>query len=122
MRYSDAIAYNESSVTYVGSVEIRISGLSNPIIVNNLIVNFTNAVDYSNQTAIGFITINSVATGYIVIEADFQQAQAISSAEIINITSAGEVSVVGMDFQQNETISSSEIVNISSACEVSIQY
>ena len=93
MRYNDTIAYNESSVTYVGAVEIRVSGLSNPIIVNNLTVNFTNTVDYSNQTTIGFITINSVATGYIVIETDFQQAQAISNAEVININSASEVSI-----------------------------
>jgi heptaprenylglyceryl phosphate synthase len=93
MRYNDTIAYNESSVSYVGTVEIRVPGLSNPIVVNNLTINFTNTVDYSNQTTIGFITINSVATGYIVIEADFQQAQAISNTEVINISSACEVSI-----------------------------
>jgi len=36
MRYNDLISYNQAGISYTGTVVIKIQGIQNPVILNNI--------------------------------------------------------------------------------------
>jgi len=94
MLYNDLITYNQTNITYTGTIQINVPGISNPIILNNVTVVVSTEPDYSNATTLGIVTYDFAPTGILTIEANQDQAEAISSADILYINSAsGEISI-----------------------------
>jgi len=95
MRYNEPISYNSSNVTYNGTILIYASSLINPIVLNNITVFYANNEDYSNLTTIGVLSIDVNPEGIISIEVLDEDVSAIASAQVISITTNGEVSILG---------------------------
>jgi hypothetical protein len=95
MRYNEPISYNSSNVTYNGTILIYASSLINPIVLNNITVFYANNEDYSNSTTIGVLSIDVNPEGIISIEVLDEDVSAIASAQVISITTNGEVSILG---------------------------
>jgi hypothetical protein len=93
MIYNDLIAYNQAAVQYDGTVILKIQGISNPIILNNIKVNFSGTEDYSVGTTIGVISIDVDPTGVITIEALAKEGAALVQASEITVHSGTLVSV-----------------------------
>ena len=93
MRYNDLIGYNQAAVQYDGTVILKIQGLSNPIILNNIKINFSGAEDYSVGTTIGVISVDVDPTGVITIEALNRDGAALIQASGITVHSETLVSV-----------------------------
>jgi len=80
MRYNDAIAYNQSGLSYYGSLIINIQGISNPIIIGNVNVIEISAEDYSNATTIAVMSIDYTSSGVMTIQVSSSQAGAVYQA------------------------------------------
>ena len=93
MLYNDIIDYNQSGIQYDGTVILIIEGISNPVILNNIKVNFGGKEDYSVATAIGVISIDLDPTGIITIETLGREGAALIQASEITIHSGTLVSV-----------------------------
>lgn len=93
MLYNDLFSYNQSGVTFNGTLQINVPGIENPIILNDISIYFTDKTDYSNATTVGVVTVNYVSTGLIVIEATMDQAEAISQSSVISLSQSSEVSI-----------------------------
>jgi len=94
MLYNDLITYNQTNITYTGTIQINVPGISNPIILNNITVVISVTEDFSNATTVGYVTFDYVPSGIITIDATQDQADALVTADIIYINSAsGEVAI-----------------------------
>lgn len=94
MLYNDIITYNQTNITYTGTVQINVPGISNPIILSDILVVVSTEPDYSNATTIGIVTYDFAPTGEIIIEATQDQAEAIVQAQVLLINSvSGEISI-----------------------------
>ena len=93
MFYNDIIDYNQSGIQYNGTIVLIIEGISNPVILNNVKVNFGGEEDYSVATAIGVISIDLEPTGIITIETLGKEGAALIQAKEITIHSGTLVSV-----------------------------
>ena len=121
MLYNDLSSYNQSGVTFTGILQINVPGISNPIILNNVSVYFSDTVDYSNATTVGVVSINYVSTGLIVIEATADQAEAISQSTVISLNSLSSTTIQSVG---SYSASTAEVFVLSnpSASEVSLEY
>ena len=94
MLYNDLITYNQTNITYTGTIQINVPGISNPIILNNITVVISVEEDFSNATTVGYVTFDYVPGGIVTIEATQDQAEALVAASTIYISSnSGEVSI-----------------------------
>lgn len=120
MLYNDTIGYNQPGLSFNGTLEINVPGISLPIILNDISVYLFGDVDYSNSTTVGLVTINSISTGYIVIEATEDQATAISQSSTIFLNSTSEITLLSSG-NSTATVEASIILDQSES-EVSIEY
>jgi len=88
MLYNDTIAYSQSNISYTGSLIIRASGLSSPIVLNNITILFGGQEDYSNYATLAVMSIDINPTGDITIEVLDEQAYGLVSIESIAIIDA----------------------------------
>jgi hypothetical protein len=95
MLYNSNITYNNSSYTYNGNLIIKAPSLISPIILNNIIVSFSSNEDYSNYTTIAVVSMDMSPSGILTLEVLDKDVSAISSAQIIAVGAAGEISIVG---------------------------
>ncbi len=93
MIYDDFINYNQDGVSYIGDVILKIQGISNPIILNNIKINFSGDQNYSSTTTIAVMSIDIAPSGIITIEALPSQGEAIVQATKINVLSNTSISV-----------------------------
>jgi len=93
MLYNDLIQYNQDGISYIGDVVLKIQGISNPIILNNITINFSSSQYYSSATTIAVISIDLAPSGIITIEALPDQGAAILEATKINVLSDTSVSL-----------------------------
>jgi hypothetical protein len=95
MLYNSNITYNNPSYTYNGNLIIKAPSLISPIVLNNIIITYLSNEDYSNYTTIALISMDMSPTGVLTLEVLDKDLSAVSSAQIIGIGPAGEVSIVG---------------------------
>lgn len=93
MLYNENIYYNQPGLTFTGTLLIYVPEISSPIVLNDILIKFSNDIDNSNSTTIGVITLISVTTGSISIEVNQEQASALVEASVLNINEYSEVSV-----------------------------
>jgi hypothetical protein len=80
MLYNDSITYNQSNISYFGSLIINIAGISNPITIGNINVIQVAGEDYSNSTTIAVMSIDYTSSGVMTIQVSSSQAGAIYQA------------------------------------------
>jgi hypothetical protein len=94
MLYNSNITYSQASILYQGSLLISISGVSSPILINNIRIIIDPLEDYSNNTSIGIVSYNLSPTGIMSFETSDFQAEAITTSEVITLNSvSGEVTI-----------------------------
>jgi hypothetical protein len=93
MLYNDFIDYSQSGIQYNGTIVLIIEGISNPIILNNIKVNFGGKEDYSTGSSIGVISIDLAPTGVITIQALEKEGAALIQASEITIHSGTLISI-----------------------------
>lgn len=93
MKYAEAINYNQSGVSYVGTVLINVEGILNPIILNNIIINFGISQNYSSFTTIAVMSVDLAPSGIITIEVSPQQAEALIGITKVNVYSGVSIGV-----------------------------
>lgn len=93
MLYNNSLLYNNPNVSYIGSLVIKISGVSNPIVLNNIKIAFAGLADFSNQTTIAVLSIDINPSGLITIETVQQNVSALTSIQSITIY---ENNVIGL--------------------------
>jgi hypothetical protein len=87
MIYNDLVAYDQPAVQYDGTVIVKIQGILNPIILNNIKINFSGNEDYSTGTTIGVISVDVSPVGIITIETNAREGAALIQATEITIYS-----------------------------------
>jgi len=90
MLYNDLITYNQTNITYTGTIQINVPGLSNPIILGNVTVVISAEADYSNATTIGIVSYDFAPSGIVTIQSGQEQSEALVSADIAYIDSTTE--------------------------------
>jgi hypothetical protein len=93
MLYNDFIDYSQSGIQYNGTIVLIIEGISNPVILNNIKVNFGGKEDYSVATTIGVISIDLAPTGVITIQALAKEGAALIQASEITIHSGTLITI-----------------------------
>jgi hypothetical protein len=93
MLYNDIIDYNQSSIQYNGTIVLIIEGILNPVILNNIKVNFGGEEDYSVASSIGVISVDLAPTGVITIQALEKEGAALIQASEITIHSGTLISI-----------------------------
>lgn len=94
MLYNDIISYNHNNITYTGTVQINVPGISSPIILSDITIVISVEQDFSNATTVGYVTFDYVPGGIVTVESTQSQAEALVSASTIYIDStSGEVSI-----------------------------
>jgi hypothetical protein len=94
MLYNSNITYSQAGILYQGSLLISISGVSSPILINNIRIIIDPLEDYSNNTSIGIVSYNLSPTGIMSFETSDFQAEAITTSEVITLNSvSGEVTI-----------------------------
>lgn len=92
MLYNDIITYNHNNVSYIGTLYLNIVGFSNPIILNNVNVIFTNETDFSNATTIGIVSYDISPSGIITISGTESQLYGVSDSSTIYLVPQSESS------------------------------
>ena len=85
MLYNSDLLYNNSGISYIGSLVIKIPGISNPIVLNNIRISFDGLADYSNLTTIAVLSIDVSSSGMITIETVQENLSALTSIQTITI-------------------------------------
>lgn len=93
MLYNDVISYDQAGVSYSGTIILLIQGILNPIILNDIKINFSVNPDYSVGSTIGVISIDINPVGVITIETLADQGSALIEAKEITIHSGTLVSI-----------------------------
>lgn len=120
MKYNELLTYNEGSVSYTGTIQISVPGISSPIIISSPAIFFADNPDYNNTTVVGLVTIDSVSTSQISITATQEQALAIANASIVYISPSASVSYELINNQGSSTAEIS-IVSSGSSSELSLE-
>lgn len=89
MLYNDIISYNQTNITYNGTLILNVLGLNSPVIINNATVAFSSTIDNSNFTTMGIISYDIDPYGVMTFEVNQEQANAIAELQIINISTSG---------------------------------
>jgi hypothetical protein len=94
MLYNSNITYSQAGILYQGSLRISVSGISSPILINNIRIIIDPLDDYSNNTSIGIVSYNLNPSGIMSFETTDFQAEAITTSEVITLNSvSGEVTI-----------------------------
>ena len=93
MLYNDIIDYNQSGIQYNGTIVLIIEGISNPVILNDIKVNFGGKEDYSVASSIGVVSVDLAPTGVITIQALEKEGAALIQASEITIHSSTLISI-----------------------------
>lgn len=94
MIYNANITYNESGLSYLGSLLILTPSIIEPILINNITILIDSLEDYSNNTSIGIVSYDLSPTGVMTFQTTDFQAEAITASEIITLNSvSGEVTI-----------------------------
>lgn len=120
MLYNDLINYSQSGIEYSGTIVLIIEGISNPVILNNIKVNFSEREDYSVATAIGVVSIDIAPSGVITIQALQREGAALIQASEITIHS-GTLITIEIPGQEGAGIIQTSETNINSSTLVSVQ-
>jgi hypothetical protein len=120
MFYNDLIDYNQSGIQYNGTIVLIIEGISNPVILNDIKVNFGGKEDYSVASSIGVISIDLAPTGVITIQALAKEGAALVQASEITIHSGSLITIEIPEREGAGIIQASE-TNINSGTLVSVQ-
>ena len=123
MLYNDFISYNQTNVTYNGTLILNVLGLNSPVIVNNATVLFSTVEDTSNFTTMGIISYDVDPYGIMTLEVTQDQADAILEANFIVIETSAEVqmaqdqsgAVVEANFTVTETSAEVHVINTSTS-------
>lgn len=123
MLYNDTVSYNQTNITYTGTVNINVPSILDTIVLGNITVVILTEPDFSNATTIGFVTYDFAPTGVLTIEATVEQAQALVAAEIIYINSiSGEILTVETTAEQAGALVAAEVGYAKSASgEISME-
>lgn len=87
MLYNEAVTYEEPGFDYIGIVVLKIQGILDPIILNDIKVIFAGKQDYSTATTIAVLSVDVAPTGYITIEALDDSGAALIEAQTITVYS-----------------------------------
>jgi hypothetical protein len=120
MLYNDIIDYNQSGIQYNGTVVLIIEGISNPVILNDIKVNFGGKEDYSVATAIGVVSIDLAPSGVITIQALQKEGAALIQASEITIHS-GTLITIEISEKEGAGIIQTTETSINSSTLVSVQ-
>lgn len=123
MLYNELISYNQTNVTYNGTLILNVLGLNSPIIVNNATVLFSTVEDTSNFTTMGIISYDVDPYGIMTLEVTQDQADAILEANFIVIETSAEVqmaqdqsgAVLEANFTVTETSAEVHVINTSTS-------
>ena len=123
MLYNELISYNQTNVTYNGTLILNVLGLNSPVIVNNATVLFSTVEDTSNFTTMGIISYDVDPYGIMTLEVTQDQADAILEANFIVIETSAEVqmaqnqsgAVVEANFTVTETSAEVHVINTSTS-------
>jgi hypothetical protein len=85
MQYNTGLEYNNAGISYIGALVIKVPGISNPIILNNIRISFAGLQDYSNLTTVAVLSIDVNPSGVITIETVKENLSALTSVEAITI-------------------------------------
>ena len=120
MFYNDLIDYNQSGIQYNGTIVLIIEGISNPVILNDIKVNFGGKEDYSVASSIGVISIDLAPNGVITIQALAKEGAALVQASEITIHSGSLITIEIPEREGAGIIQASE-TNINSSTLISVQ-
>jgi len=121
MLYNDLIDYSQSGIQYSGTIVLIIEGISNPVILNDIRVNFGGRQDYSVATAIGVVSIDVAPSGVITIQALQREGAALIEAKEITIHSGTFVTVETLARKGTALIQAEEMM-IHSGSLVSVEH
>ena len=119
MLYNDLIDYSQSGIQYNGTIVLIIEGMSNPVILNDIKINFGGSQDYSGATAIGVVSIDVAPSGVITIQALQKEGAALIQASEITIHS-GTLITIEIPGQEGAGIIQTSETNINSGTLVSV--
>lgn len=119
MLYNDLITYNQTNITYNGTIKINVPGISDPIILGGITVFVSTEPDYSNATTVGLVTYDFAPTGILTLETTEDQAFAISQASAIYLVPSSETSTAEI-YSYSEGSTGSNVITSASG-EVTIE-
>lgn len=93
MLYNSPILYNQPSYSFLGNLLVYAPGLSAPVILNNISIEFSSNLDYSNSTVVGVVTVISNTAGTVSILVNPEQVEALVSASSVSINQYSEISI-----------------------------
>lgn len=95
MLYNQDAVYNQSSISYIGTIIINVASLNNPIILSNVFVAVNTVEDYSNATTVAVLSYDIMPEGILVIQATESQASAIVQiASQTSVSSTAEITLI----------------------------
>lgn len=121
MLYNDLISYNQSGVSFNGSLKISAPGLSAPIIIGDINIFFSSEIDYSHSSTIGVVTVTYAQSGLVSYEMLDQLGSALVSYSIAEAGSEAQLSIE-TDDQTAIAIANATKINVNSYSEISIEY
>jgi len=69
MRYNALRSYNQAGISYTGTVVIKIQGIQNPVILNNISVILAKQyLASSTLTTIGIVSVKTALDGVVTME------------------------------------------------------
>ena len=104
MLYNDLIAYNQSGVSYHGTLVLSVPGMSNIILPSSIAIYIADEIDYTNATTVGFATIAFVSSGSVTIETTQQQAYSIAESSVVYLINSGNSSTQTISLEQGATV------------------
>ena len=95
MLYNANLTYDNPNYAYNGTLIIKAQSLISPIILNNINISYRLNEDYSNYTTIAVVSMDMSPSGILTVEVLDKDVSAISSAQVISVGAAGEISILG---------------------------
>lgn len=93
MLYNQNLSYDQPNYSYIGTLVVYASGLSSPIVLNNIAILLSGQEDYSTYTTIAVVSMSVASTGVVSIEVLDENVSAIVSAQTIALGD-GEISII----------------------------
>ena len=106
MLYNDLIEYSQTGVSYEGSLTLSVPGFSLILLPPSISVYIGDEPDFSNLTSVGLVTIESVKTASITLQATQQQAESMAQTSLIYIVKSADTSL------QNSTLEEGSLVQV----------
>jgi len=104
MLYNDLVGYNQSGVSYEGTLTLSIPGFSAILVAPSIGIYIGDEPDNSNATFLGLATVSLIRSGLITLQTTQQQAQSIAESAIIYLNNAADVSVVNNTLEQGTSV------------------